>query len=167
MNTKRLFLTSVLASTLMVGTAAYASPEGGRHFGGKYDGKPSAEMIQKRLDRMAEKLGLSDVQKQQVKVLRDNKRNNMESLREQGKTLHEQMAQLDPNASDYDQKLAEIANTRAELVRSRTIAKGETRKQMAQILTPEQQAKMKEMRKNRKGGFRRGLGKRHGEGRSS
>ena len=168
MNTKRLFLTSLIASTIAIGTAAYAAPHGGKHCGGKHGGKPSAEMMQKRLDRMAEKLGLNDAQKQKVKALKENKRNSMKPLREQGKALREQMAQLDPRASDYDQKLAEIANTRAELTRSKTMTKGDIRKQMAQILTPEQQAKMKEMRKNRKGGFRRGFDKRHGgEGRSS
>ena len=62
MNTKRLFLTTsfasaVLASTLLIGTTAYA--KGGKQCGGKQRGKPSTEMMQKCLDRMAEKLGLS------------------------------------------------------------------------------------------------------------
>jgi len=176
MNTKRIFLTTsfasaVLASTMVLGTAAYASPNGGKHCGGKHGGgkhggKPTVEMMQKRLDRMAYKLGLSDAQKQQLITLKENKRNNMKPLREQGRALSKQIAQLDPKASDYDQKLAGIANTKAELTRSKIIAKGEMRKQMANILTPEQQAKMKELRKNRKGGSRHGKGKRHGHDQS-
>jgi len=163
MNTKRLFITSMLASTLAIGTSVYASPFGGKNCGGKKGGKPSAEMMEKRFDRMGAKLGLSDEQKEQMKSFRENKKNSMRSLRDQKKSLREQMRQLDPKADDYDQKLAEIANTKAELTRSMTIARGESRKQMAQILTPEQQEKMQEMRKYKKGGHHRGFGKRHGE----
>ena len=152
MNTKRLFITSLLASTLVMGTVAYASPEGGKHF----SGKPSPEKMQKRLDRMAQKLGLSDGQKQQVKALRENRRNNMKPLRQQRRALRKKMAQLDPKATSFDQSVAEIANTKAELTRSMTIARGESRKQMAQILTSEQLEKMKQMRGNRKA-FRRGM----------
>jgi Spy/CpxP family protein refolding chaperone len=77
------------------------------------------------------------------------------------------MSQLDPTASDYDAKLAEVANIKAAMSSERTLAKGEMRKQMAQILTPEQQAKMKAFKKERRGGgFRRGFGKRHGENQS-
>jgi len=171
MNTKRLFLTSLLASSLVIGTAAYASSGsgkscGGKHGGGKHAGKPTAEMMQKRLDRMAGKLDLNDAQKQQLKALFDNKQANRESKKAERDALQEQMSQLDPTADDYDQKLADFANTKSELVRQKTIAKGEMRKQMAQILTPEQQAKMKEMRKGRKGGSRHGHGKRMGKNQS-
>jgi Spy/CpxP family protein refolding chaperone len=77
------------------------------------------------------------------------------------------MNQLDPTASDYDAKLAEVANTKAAMSRERTLAKGDIRKQMAQILTPEQQAKMKAFQKERRGGgFRRGFGKRHDKNQS-
>ncbi len=158
MNTKRLFLTSLLASTMVIGTAAYASPDGGK-WKGKHGGKPTAEMMQKRLDKMAEKIGLSDGQKQQVKALFESKKSEREAKRAEYKALQEQMSQLDPTASDYDAKLASIANTKAELSRQKTIEKGEMRKQMALILTPEQQVKMKEMRK---GGKRHGFGKRSG-----
>ncbi len=159
MNTKQLFLTTLLASAFVIGTSAYASPEGGKHH---MNGKPSPERIQKRLDRMAKNLGLSDDQKQQVKALRENRKNNMKPLRQQRRALRKQMAELDPKASSFDKKVAEIANTKAELTRSMTIARGESRKQMAQILTSEQLEKMKQLRAKRKA-FRRGMkhGKKH------
>ena len=177
MNIKRLFLTTsftsaVLASTMVIGTSAYASPNGGKncgakHGGGKHAGKPTAEMMQKRLDKMSENLGLNADQQQQVQALFESKEGNREAQRAERKALHEQMRQLDPRASDYDAKLAEVANTKAALSRQRTVAKGEMRKQMAQILTPEQQAKMKAFKQQRKGGgFRHGKGKRYGEDQS-
>jgi len=160
MNTKRLFLTTLLASTLVIGTSAYASPKSCKHF----KGKPSSEVMQKRmekrLNRMAKELGLSDGQKQQVKALRENRRNSMKPLREQRRALRKQMTKLDPKASSFDQSVAEIANTKAELTRSMTVARGESRKQMAQILTSEQLSKMKEMRGKRKA-FRHGM--KHGK----
>ncbi len=158
MNTKRLFLTTLIVSTLTMGamgTTAQASPAEGKHSAEK-----RAQFMQKRMNRIANKLGLSDEQKAQWSALRKNKRNTLKPLREERKSLRKQINQLDPKASNYDSQLAELANTQSELTRQVIMIKGDSRKQMAQFLSPDQIEKMKSMRKHRRGGFHRGHGKR-------
>ncbi len=155
--TKRVFLSSIVAGALAVGTMAHAGPmckQGGKH-GGK-GGMDKSEFMQKRLDRMSTKLGLSDEQKTQVQELMQNQRNAMKPLRDEKRALDNEMRNLDVAASDYDAKVEDIANRKSAVVRQMTIARANKRKQMAGILTPEQQAAKKAMHENRKS--RRGHG---------
>ena len=155
--TKRVFLSSMVAGALAVGTMAHAGPmckQGGKH-GGK-GGMDKSEFMQKRLDRMSTKLGLTDEQKTKVQELMQNHRNAMKPLRDEKRTLGTKMMNLDVTSEEYDADVQEIASQQSEIVRQMTIARANKRKQMADILTPEQQAAKKAMHENRKS--RRGHG---------
>lgn len=164
-NTKRLFIGSMLAGSLALGSLAYAGPHcgEGKHAGkqgghgkhGQRFDRSNPEFMQKRLDRMSSKLGLSDEQKTQFKTLVETQENLVKPLRDEKKALRIEMKNLDPASTDYAKKLADIANRKAELVRQLTIARGNKRQQMAQILTPEQRAKKQEMRESRMKRFSR------------
>ena len=151
-NRRRLFLGSAIAGALALGTIAYAGPMckhgGGKH--GEYSAEKKVEYMQKRMERMSSKLGLTDNQKTQVQTLIQNHRNTMKPLRNEKRALRQEMKNLDPAATDYSAKLADVANRKAELVSQITLANGNKRQKMAQILTPEQRTKMQEMRANRK-----------------
>lgn len=129
----------------------HGSIQGKRH---RFNHRKSPEFMQKRLDRMTKKLELSDIQKQHVQALIKNHRNTIKPLRNEKYSLRKEMRRLDPSASDYSAKLADIANRKAELVRQITIAQGNKRQQMAQILTDEQRAKRKAMRARHHGAKR-------------
>ncbi len=149
--TKRLFLSSMVAGALAMSTMAHAGPtckQGGKH-GGKR-GMDKSEFMQKRFERMSTKLGLSDTQKTQVQELMQNHRNAMKPLRDEKRALRTEMMNLDATVADYDSKVEGIANRKSAVVRQMTIANGNKRKQMAGILTPEQQAAKKSMHSNRK-----------------
>jgi len=94
--------------------------------------------------------------------MKQNSRNEMKPLRFEKRALRKELRNLDPSASDYSAKLADIANRKAEIVRQMTILRGSKRQQIVQILTPEQQAKFKEMRKNRKERFHKRMKKYEG-----
>lgn len=159
MKTQKLLVATVIAGFLTLTTAAQAE----KHYGhkGKHakysqmSDEAKAEHRQKRMDKMAAELGLSDSQKTQLQTLKQNARNEMKPLRDEKRALRKEMRQLDPNASDYSAKLADIANRKAELSRQMVILKGNKRQQMASILTPEQLAKKKQMRGKHKGKFRK------------
>ena len=74
-----------------------------------------AEYMQKRLDRMASKLGLSETQKTQVQALMQNHRTTMKPLRDEKRAIREEMKALDPASEDYADKLAGIANRKGAL----------------------------------------------------
>jgi len=160
MNTKlskRSFLFGMtIAGLLSVASIAQAGPHCNKFGGGKHGSKhgykhgyhhrQNPEFMQKRLDRMSKSLGLSDAQKQQVQTIMENHRNTIKPLRDEKRSLRGEIKKLDPNASDFTAKLADIANRKAELVRQLTMARGNKRQQMAQVLTDEQRAKRKAMR---------------------
>ena len=160
--TKSLFLSSMVAGALAMGTMAHAGPmckHGGKHAG--KGGMDKSEFMQKRIERMSTKLGLSDTQKTQVQKLIQNHRNAMKPLRDEKRALRTEMMNLDVTAVDYDSKVEGIANRESAVVRQITIARGHKRKQMAGILTAEQQATKKAMHANRKA--RHGHKRKHAE----
>lgn len=160
----------IVASTLMTGLLAFASISnagpGFGHKGGyeKYSQMSEAEKaehMEKRLNRMAKKLNLSDEQKTQMRALKQNRRNEIKPLRNEQRAIRKEIRQLDTNASDYQAKLADAANRQAEITRQMIIAKGNQRQQMATILTPEQLAKKKEMRAKRKAKYHKKMHRKH------
>ncbi len=169
----RTLLATTIATSAMAGLITFASvAQAGPNCGGK-GGKSGyakhgqmsdtdrAAHMEKRLTRMAAKLELSDEQKTQVQAFRQNSRNEIKPLRNEKRALRQEIRQLDPKAADYEEKLADAANRQAELTRQMIVAKGTQRMQMATILTPEQLAKHKEMRANRKGKFQKRMHRKH------
>ena len=161
-NIRNFLIGSAVAGIVALSGIAYAGPNC-KHDGGKrgeYSAGQKAEYMQKRLDRMATRLGLSETQKTQVQVLMQNQRNVMKPLRDEKLAIREEMKALDPATEGYAAKLADLANRKGALETQITIANGNKRQQMAQILTPEQLTKMQEMRAKHKGGQHR---KHHGK----
>ncbi len=148
--TKRVFITSMVAGAVAMGTMAYAGncKQGGKHGGKK--GMDKSEFMQKRFEHMSTKLGLSDTQKTQVQELMQNHRNAMKPLRDEKRALRTKMMNLDVAADNYDTEVANIAEQESVIFRQMTIERAEKRKKMAGILTPEQQAAKKAMHENRK-----------------
>lgn len=149
MNKRRLFLASTLIGAMSLGSYAFAGGHGGcKH--GKKGGEYSEKRMQKKMERMTEKLGLSAEQSEQMKAAMKSSHETMKGYRTQMQSVHESMRNLDPDAADFDTQLASLANQKGELVRQMTLAKGKKRQAMAKILSPEQRAKMKQMRAERK-----------------
>lgn len=149
MNKRRLLLASTLIGAMSLGSIAFADGHRGCGKHHKQGGKYSEQHMQKRMERLTDKLGLSKEQTEKMQAAMKSKRDTREDFRGQMKAVRENMRNLDPTADDYDVKLAELAKQKAELVRQMTVTKGKQRQTMAQILTPEQRAKMKQLRSER------------------
>lgn len=115
----------------------------GKHHGGKHHGKRGGGEHMMRY--MGKKLNLTDAQKTQVKELRETQKTQMQPLREQGREIRQEMMALDTTAADYSEKVAAIADTKANLDRQNFILKSQFRQQFEAILTDEQRATMKSM----------------------
>jgi len=133
-------LTFAVAALLAVGFAnmAYASPHGGG---------------MQKMERMADELNLTDQQRQQFKQIhRDNRGAGM-AIHDAMQDNRDVMRKLDPGAKNYSKQVAKLADEKADLVKQMTIHRAEVRAQIHAILTPEQQKKASELKKNfRKGG---------------
>ncbi len=95
------FLPLTCAALLLAGVAV-AQPSTRGHFGHMRgaDGARGAERHERMLDRMSEKLGLSDNQKASAKELHEQLAKTVEPLFEQQRALHEQTQAALENGSD-------------------------------------------------------------------
>lgn len=137
---KKLLLSSLCAATLAVSAVSYAG-----------DGKPHGH----RHHAFAEKLGLTEEQKTELQAMHSQREKPHRGSMRHGM---KQLMTLDPQSSNYDQKVSELAEQAAEQARQRVYAKAEKHAKVHDILTPEQRektktlhAEMQEKRRERKG----------------
>ncbi|WP_022952742.1 Spy/CpxP family protein refolding chaperone [Leucothrix mucor] len=98
---------------------------------------------------MAKKLNMTDAQKMQIKELRTAQKAKMQPLREQSRTLRQEMMKLDTTSADYSTQVAALADKKANIDRQSFILKSELRQQFNAVLTDEQRATMKSMQEKR------------------
>lgn len=121
---------------------------GGKRHGGKHQhGKRQGGEQMMRF--MAKKLDMTDAQKTQIKELRTAQKAKMQPLREQSRTLRQEMMKLDTTSADYSTQVAALADKKANIDRQSFILKSELRQQFNAVLTDEQRAKMKSMQEKR------------------
>lgn len=114
--------------------------------------------------RMAEKLGLTEEQKTQIKQILEESRTRVEPLMQAARTNHEQIRELGKDGTFNEAEVNRLAGLQAENTRQMIVEKERTKAAIFAILTPEQRVKAGEMRKefgerfkNRRGpGFRPG-----------
>lgn len=117
--------------------------ENGHH--GKYEqmeGKHSA----RRLDQMADKLSLTAEQKYQMQELFQQPRGQKQDQRDAMRDMHHALRNLDVNAADYDQQVADLVTEAQEQTAQMIQMRAQQKKAMFEILTPEQQQTFMEMR---------------------
>ena len=115
---------------------------------------------ERHLERMANELNLTDVQRQQMKQLHRDARGEKLAIRDAMQDNREAMRKLDPSAKEYSQQVERLAAEKGDLVERMTIHRSNVRAQMHAVLTPEQRELAKDMRKQ----HRRGDGERHKRG---
>lgn len=125
----------------------------------KGDGGWGRHNPEKRLERMTEQLGLSDEQRSQMQALMEQ-RPERGAGRETFRKLHD----LDPNAADYQQQLDELVKQAQEQMGERIRARAAHRAAVAEILTDEQEQKLKDWKEERREGWKEhhGKGDHHG-----
>jgi Spy/CpxP family protein refolding chaperone len=126
---------------LLVSTAAVAEA---RH-GGKRGGHkaPLAKMLEHRSE-----LGLTDDQVSRLEAIQSRVQGTLQerrsAVREKRRALHELMQSENVNRSEVDQRIDDLSRDMTELHRLRVHAMLEAR----EILTPEQRAKLREMKRD-------------------
>lgn len=115
----------------------------GRHgFGGERGG----------FGRMAEKLNLTDAQKEQLKQITEASRAKIKPLMESLRANHQKMETLTANGQFDEAQVQAAAQEQAQISAQLIVEKARVKAQMFQILTDEQKAQaaqMKEQMKNK------------------
>lgn len=129
------FTKIALAATLLAATsfAANAGP------GHKHERKDYHQIIMKKLD-------LTEQQKSEVEALKSQKKQQMDAAHEQMKSLKEQIHTAMQNDNYDSGQVRTLLHRLADLKADTMQHKHTYMQQMKSILTPEQQAKMKELK---------------------
>lgn len=122
-------------------------------------------------ERMADRLGLDETQRQTVQNIQLAAQPEITALRERMLANREEMKALDPNDPNRSALLSEIANENGQLAAEATLLFDRVRNEVSAVLTDEQRAKFEQARDRmgKRGGQRKSgdrTGKRDGNGQS-
>lgn len=152
---KTILIPLISVSLLGIATASYADRGGCDYRGGakgaygqKFDAKGGPDKGM-RMERLAQKLGLTDTQKDKVSVIFETSRDEHQALRDSmqnnRKALHQAMG------SDNAASVRSLAEQKGDLVTEMTVLRANKRSQIMAVLTPEQQEAFAQMKKHRRG----------------
>ncbi|MES0371285.1 MAG: Spy/CpxP family protein refolding chaperone [Mariprofundaceae bacterium] len=142
----KVVLTTVGVLAIVGITTAAIACDGDRERGKhRYDGAK----VEKHFERMKEHLNLTDQQALQISAVFEAKKNAKSDHRSERKAMRQAVMKLDPSAADYEQRVDQLAREQAETMVQKIKAHAQTRKQIHDILTPEQQEKAEEMHEKR------------------
>jgi Spy/CpxP family protein refolding chaperone len=113
---------------------------------GKSSGKENCSLAKK--GKLMQQLGLSPQQKQQMKVLMQEKKQRVQPLKQHMRQIKQSMFQLDSTHPNYKAQIFALANEKAKYVYRMTLHKGEMRQKIEAILSPEQRVKFKQFRQH-------------------
>ena len=100
--------------------------------------------------RIAEKLNLTDAQKEQVKQINEASRAKVKPLMDALRANRQKMNEATANGQFDEANVTAIAQEQAQISAQLTVEKERAKAQMFQILTPEQQAQAKAFREEMK-----------------
>jgi len=135
---KHSLISSMILGSLILGSSAsvFAAPKDACDNGDRQE-----KRMEKRLERMADKLQLTDDQQEAIRSL-------WEKQEKPGRPAMpgEGLRSLDPNADDYKQQVQKHIEQAQERIAERMQAQAEYKAALYDILTPEQEEKLEKMR---------------------
>ncbi|WP_372739933.1 Spy/CpxP family protein refolding chaperone [Neptunomonas sp.] len=159
---KKLTIALISLPILLAAAASYAGMQHSEGYGkcdrdgGMYKHDRNSNK-NRMIERMSEKLDLSETQQQDLQQLFESKQAQRQEMHKQMRSLHQATRNLDPSAADYDQRLSEAKQAATELAVNKIDQKVDMKAAMANILTADQLSKMEKMRDGS------GSGKEHGK----
>ena len=138
--------------SLLMSLPALAMPPG--MMGGYHDSG-------RHLERMAEKLELSDEQKTEVDAIIEKHRQAMKPLLKQGHDLRKAMHETDP-AELSKRDITRLSRERGEQAQAMTRQMLETKRAFHRVLTEEQREQLKQMRAERHERMKERFKEKHG-----
>ncbi|MDT8377046.1 MAG: Spy/CpxP family protein refolding chaperone [Mariprofundaceae bacterium] len=147
-NSKIILSTLGILAIVGISTGAMAF-DGGCKRGDRHSG---ANMEQ-RIDKMKERLNLTDQQAKKIKgILEARKDSKHRSDRREARRA---LMQLDPSAPDYMNQVEKLAHRQAKAMTQKIEADARIRKDIHAILTPEQREKARAMHEKRSERFKK------------
>lgn len=152
----------VATTTVAVAGGKYCDEERGGHYKKEHHGEYGMKG-ERKLDRMADYLELSDEQRTEINAIFADRADKMKAHRETMGDFYQQMRELSPSDPDYVASVKKLADSQAAFMADRMVERAEVKAQIAAVLTPEQQEKFDQMRNHhgKKGDRDHGYGDKH------
>jgi Spy/CpxP family protein refolding chaperone len=159
--TKSLLAMTLVVSSVGLVTMVSAMPfadgagcgRGGHHMGhSKHHGGGGPN-----LERLADRLDMTEQQRAEIKVMFDDSRQQMANLREQIRENRTQLRELAGQAEFDEAAVRSIAERQGDLKAETIVLRARQRHEMKAVLTDDQRVQLEEMwkRKNHRGGGKR------------
>ena len=104
--------------------------------------------------KFAEKLNLTDAQKEQIKQITETSKAKVQPLMENMKTIRQQLKEATADGQFNEAQVQALATQQANISAQLIVERERTKTQIFQVLTPEQQAQAKQMKEQRKERFK-------------
>lgn len=137
----RSLMTSLIAGSLVLGSSAAVFA--GQKANCDRDNRQE-QRAEKRLERMSEKLALTPDQQAAIKTLWQQ-----QTRPERSAMPHKGLQGLDPNAEDYGRQVQQHIEQAQQQMAQRLQARADHKAALYDILTPEQEQKLEQMRDQR------------------
>jgi len=144
---KRPIIGSVVLVIMMM-TSIYVAQA--LSFGGPPEDGPAVN-VERRVERMAEALGLSDTQKEQLTAVLQAEQTKNAPLRQQLVTNRQQLKQATQAATFDEAAVKTIADSQAQIISQLIVSHASTRSQINALLTPDQRTLAEKLRTARTG----------------
>ncbi|MFT6917093.1 MAG: Spy/CpxP family protein refolding chaperone [Motiliproteus sp.] len=109
--------------------------------------KDPEQMQQRMLDRLGQRLGLTEAQRQQIGEVLDPV--DMQAMHAQMQEIRTQMQDLDPAAATYLDQVEVMAKQKAALMSQQMLEQATQHAKIFALLTPEQQEAFQKMKSHR------------------
>ena len=144
MKKRNLIIGSILAGTIGIAGLAQACGGPGEGFRGAHKGHGGDRMM-----HVMKKLDLSDEQRDAVRTIKRDSRNQMQAKRDEMQDIR-QALRKQANAEAYDAaKVRELADAKAKIMADITVQRIETMQKVRKQLSAEQLAKFDDMKDRR------------------
>ncbi len=144
---KNIAVVTSLCSALVLAPASFAG-----HNDGNYQGERDIcyhQMSEKKLAKISRKLGLSESQQADIKVLRNEEKAQIEALKPAMKAFREQVKTLMSAESFDEEAFVQLQASNQDVFAAMALIKAKSKFAMKSVLTQEQLAKFRSMKHKR------------------
>ena len=146
---KNIAITISLCSALVLSNASFANNDSLDNRSAYQEGKSHQEKNERRLAKLAHKLGLSDSQKIAFKALKEEEKTKMQSLKPAMDAFREQVKTLMLADSFDEPAFIELQANNQDVFAQMALIKAKSKFAMKSVLTEEQLTKLRSMKHKR------------------
>lgn len=148
---KNIAIATSLCSVLVLSTASFASSDSSDRHSTHQEGRDESQqpMSEKKLAKLARKLGLSESQQVEFKALKSEEKTQMQALKPAMKAFREQVKILMSADSFDEQAFIELQASNQDVFASMALIKAKSKFSMKSVLTEEQLEKFRSMKHKR------------------